>query len=108
MTILLSLMIVLLSYGAMLAALWTYDQWKAQQAQKIAPPPPPPAHIAQTVLTVCAEVGLPREQVTREYDLARAGKLADVLLLSARALQKDHELTTVGDVIDWLAEAPSV
>lgn len=46
--------------------------------------------------------GLPREQFSDEFDLLKANKLIQVYHLSAKALDIEPELNTVGDIIKWL------
>ena len=62
--------------------------------------------ITASVRQACADVGLPLEQMAPGFDLARTGKLYDVLALASARLGKDHELRTVADVCDWLHMAP--
>lgn len=62
--------------------------------------------IVAAVHRACIQVGLPAEQLTSQFDLVQTGKLYEVLHYAAATLSKDHELRTVGDVIDWLAVAP--
>lgn len=68
-----------------------------------AEPAPAPAIVARdveaAVYQAFVDCGQPIEQWSREFDLARAGKLGDVLLLAARRLDRD-EFRTVEDVID--------
>ena len=106
MDILWSLFTACLCVASCVGALELREWWQMKQAAKLKPMPPSSEHIARVVFQVCRDLGLPGEQLTRDFDLVRTGKVADVLLLSAQALKKDHELSTAGDVIDWLLESP--
>lgn len=52
------------------------------------------------------DVGLNGDAITRDFDLLCTGKLIDVQHHAAATLGKNPEQRTVGDVVDWLAEAP--
>jgi hypothetical protein len=68
--------------------------------------PASPDDVVAAVREACAAVGLNADAMTLETDLLKAGRVHDVLHLAGARLGKDVELRTVGDVVDWLLEAP--
>lgn len=80
-----------------------YQWWQARQ---VVIPVTTPADITAAVRMACLRVGLPEGQLSNGFDLVSTGKLYAVLHHAALLLGKNHELRTVQDVIDWLAEAP--
>ncbi len=89
-----------------LRSLWA--QFLRGWADYLEPLPPPSSDaILVAVKDACADVGLNASDVTAQTNLAQTGKLYAVLHHAAYRLGKDHELVTVGDVVDWLQEAPT-
>lgn len=80
--------------------------WHDYRTRRLPPPPDKSPLIIDAVIEACAEVGLNREALREDTELLVAGRVNDVLQIAGRKLGKDVELRTVGDVIDWLAEAP--
>lgn len=73
--------------------------------------PPPVVHdntaIFSAVQQAAQTIGMNGAALTPASDLVASGKVYDLLHHAAIALGKDHELRTVQDLIDWLAEAPT-
>ena len=86
----------------MRSALLRFARWVIRRYT----PDPTDLEICGAVSDACRYVGMNVDTLTPETNLLDAGKVYDVLHHAAHALQKDHELRTVQDVIDWLAEAP--
>ncbi len=63
--------------------------------------------ILVAVRSACADAGLDADALTPQTNLAQTGKIYAVLHHASVRLGKDHELVTVGDVVDWLQEAPT-
>ena len=70
------------------------------------PVPVPVDEVREAVYRACAAAGLDADALTDKSDLKATGKLYAVLHVAAITAGKDHQLRTVGDVIDWLKEAP--
>lgn len=60
--------------------------------------------VASAVLEAYTYCGLPLDHYGPEFNLARTGKLQDVLLRAARAVDSDHQFETVQDVISVLSK----
>ncbi len=63
------------------------------------PPDPAADPIDDAVRAAFARCGLPTEQYGPGFDLARTGKLYEVLHYAGIYAKIDHELRTVGDVV---------
>ena len=102
MTMVQGLIVFTLVCGALAlrdAGLWLWR--RTRRARRF-----PADEIVTTVHHVCTALGLPADQLHPDFDLVRTGKLYEVLHHAAAHLGKDHELQTIGDVCDWLQEAP--
>ncbi len=98
---LLTAVVVLAVLAAKETIMWFWHRtslWGSSRAQD---------DVFAAVVGACRELGLNWEAMRPTTDLKATGRLVDVLTLAAERLGKDHELRTVQDVCDWLAEAPT-
>lgn len=69
-------------------------------------PPPADDPVIEALRFAFNECGVSLDMLHPEVDLTSTGKVYNILVTAARRLQRDHELRTVQDLIDWLEEAP--
>ena len=87
-----------------------YALYRTHIAPSFAPKPPvfDDTALFAAVKDAAYRTGLNADALTRETNLKATGKLEAVLHDAALTLEKNPELTTVQDVMDWLKEAPTV
>lgn len=78
-------------------------EWTKRRIQRASAAPSVPVDpIVLAVQDAYTECGLPQHEFNAHFDLARTGKLNEVLHRAAEKLGKDHPLRTVDDVTQFL------
>lgn len=76
-----------------------HDEALSVLSAHIKPPKVTSIEIMNAVMSTCAKCGLPMDAVNAQFDLAKTGKLGDVILHASRSLGLDHPVRTVEDVV---------
>lgn len=72
--------------------------WLAFKLLSWATPPVQPDPLATVVADAYLTLGLPAADYRGTYNVAKTGKLGDLLVLIADALNGDHSFTTIDDI----------
>lgn len=71
---------------------------------QIAPSTVASISVTDAIRDACKQSGLPMHQINDQFDLAKAGKLNDVIVHMSKSLGTQHPLRTVGDVVRLFEE----
>lgn len=90
-----------------LGSLWAKDWWTRRQRAKTSPPPTP-ADIHAALFAVCADLGLPVEQLHAGYSFeGNFGKMMEAYVLTCRRTGKRYDVTAQ-ELEQWIVESPDV